>query len=350
MSNLDRTLPPACYPPAFVLSQPDVLLWYAQPGRLPLNWSKADAMDTSLSAQPNKPAFGTSDFAVSAADSREYIDATAEETCPAESGPMPEPDMAPQRAADETTQTPSAATLDVMDQLKALAHNVTQGDRASSGQDDASPVQSDMSEDADVSGPGEPQAPEPSISVFPRPIGFESNQPINDRPKLGNKVLTLAGFALAALIGAGSTIAWQTHLKSNDEATAAAPTPVAPAPVVAPYVGRQLEELADDISSLRHRMEELAAKQQQLSAAQQQLDQLAAEQQQLAAKQEQVGQSISKLQALEQARQRAPAPVQTRVAPVSPRSYVPPPPEPTMQPPPPPRTASHPIPPLPIPP
>jgi len=308
-------------------------------------------MDTSLSAQPNKPAFGTSDFAVSTADSREYIDTTAEETCPAESVPMPEPDTGPQRASDETMQAPSAATLEVMDQPKALAHNVTQSDRASPGQDDASPVQSDMSEDADVSEPGEPQVPEPSISVFPRPTGFESNQPISDRPKLGNKVLTFAGFALAALIGAGSTIAWQTHLKSNDEATAAAPAPVAPAPVVAPYVGRQLEELADDISSLHHRMEELAAKQQQLTAAQQQLDQLAAKQQQLAAKQEQVGQNISKLQALEQARQRAPAPVQTRVAPVSPRSYVPSPsPEPAMQPPPPPRTASHPIPPLPIPP
>lgn len=31
MANLDRTLPPACYPPAFVSSQPDVLLWHDQP-------------------------------------------------------------------------------------------------------------------------------------------------------------------------------------------------------------------------------------------------------------------------------------------------------------------------------
>jgi len=31
MSNLDRTLPPAGYPPAFVLSQPNVLLWHVQP-------------------------------------------------------------------------------------------------------------------------------------------------------------------------------------------------------------------------------------------------------------------------------------------------------------------------------
>jgi Skp family chaperone for outer membrane proteins len=306
-------------------------------------------MDTSASSQLNKQTFGTSDFAFSTVDSREYIDATAEETCPAESVPMPEPDMGLQRTADDATETPSAATLEVMDRLKALAHNVTQGNGSSFDEANASSVQSEQIEDADASDPGEPQAPEPSISVFPRPTGFESNQPINGRPKLGNKVLTLAGFALAALIGAGSTIAWQTHLTSNDAATATAP--VAPAPVVAPYVGRQLEELADDISSLHHRMEELAAKQQQLTAAQQQLDQLAAKQQQLAAKQEQAGQSISKLQALEQARQKATAPVQTRVAPVSPRSYVPPPPpEPATQPPPPPRTASHPIPPMPIPP
>ena len=223
-------------------------------------------MDTSPGSQLNKPTFGTSDFAVSAVDSREYIDATAEETCPAEFVPMPEPDTGPQRAADEAAEAPSAASLEVMDQLKALAHNVTQGTRASSGQDDASLVQSNMSEGADASDPGEPQAPEPSISVFPRPTGFEDNQVINNRPKSGSRVLILAGFAVAAVIGAGGTFAWQTHLTSNDAATAAAPAPVAPAPVVAPYVGRQLEELAEDISSLHHRMEELAAKQQQRGA------------------------------------------------------------------------------------
>ena len=89
-------------------------------------------MDTSPGSQLNKPTFGTSDFAVSAVDSREYIDATAEETCPAEFVPMPKPDTGPQRAADEATEAPSAASLEVMDQLKALAHNVTQGNRASS--------------------------------------------------------------------------------------------------------------------------------------------------------------------------------------------------------------------------
>ena len=86
-------------------------------------------MDTSPSAQPNKPTFGTSDFAVSTVESSEYIDATAEETCPAASVPMSEPDKGPQRAAGEATEAPSAASLEVMDQLKALAQNVTQGDR-----------------------------------------------------------------------------------------------------------------------------------------------------------------------------------------------------------------------------
>ena len=297
-------------------------------------------MDTSPSAQLNKPTFGTSDFAVSAVDAREYIDATAEETCPAESVPMPEPDTGPQHAADKATEAPSAASLDVMDQLKALAHNVTQGNRAS-GQDDASPVQSNVSEGADAGDPGGSQATEPSISVFPRPAGFENIQVINDRPKIGNRVLTLAGFAVAALIGAGSTFAWQAHLRSSDVAITAPPAPVAVAPAMSPDVSKQLEALAQGISS------ELAAKQQQLAAAQQQLEQLAAKQQQLAAKQEQVGQSIAKLQALEQARQRAPAPVQARVAPVPPRPSVPPPPvEPAPLPP---RTADHPIPPLPVP-
>ena len=294
-------------------------------------------MNTSLRAQSNKPMFGTTEFAVSPVDSSEHIDISAEETCPAESVPMSEP-----RADGDAVESPPLASLEVMDQLKALAQNVTQGNRASD-------VQSDMSEDA--GDPGGSQATEPSISVFPRPAGFENIQVIKDRPKIGNRVLTLAGFAVAALIGAGSTFAWQAH-QPSEVVTAAAPAAIAPAPLIAPYLGRQLEELADDISSVRRGMEELAAKQQQLVAAQKQLDQLAAKQQQLATKQEQVGQSIAKLQTLEQARQKTPAPVQSRAAPVSPRPSVPPPAamEATMPPPPPPpRTAEHPIPPLPVP-
>jgi hypothetical protein len=310
-------------------------------------------MDTSLSAQSNKPMFGTSDFAVSPVDSSEYIDATAEETCPAESVLMPEPDKGPQRMAGEAAETPSVASLEVMHQLKALAQNVTQANQASSVQSNASPSQTNMSEGAGADDPGESQAPAPSISVFPRPTGFENNPVIIDRPKFGTRALTLAGFAVAALIGAGGTFAWQAH-QSSDVATAAAPAPVAPAPIIAPYLGRQLEELAEDISSVRRGMEELAAKQQQLAAAQKQFDQLAAKQQQLAAKQEQVGQSIAKLQTLEQARQRTPTPVQSRAAPVPPRPSVSPPPpvEAIMSPPPPPpppRTAEHPVPPLPVP-
>jgi hypothetical protein len=185
--------------------------------------------------------------------------------------------------------------------------------------------------------------------VFPRPTGFENVQVIHDRPKSGKQFLILAGLAVATLIGAGGTFALQAHLKSNDVVAAAAPTPAAPAPTIPPYLGKQLEALAQDVSSVRQRLEELAAKQQQLAAAQQQLDQLAAKQQQLAAKQEQVGQSIAKLQALEQARQRTPAHVQFRAAPVPSRPSPQPPAEPTM-PPPPPRTAAHPVPPLPVPP
>jgi hypothetical protein len=300
-------------------------------------------MDTALSALPNKPTFGTSEFSVSPLECPEYIDAAAEETCPAASDPISEPDKIPQWAAGEDTETPSVASFEVMDQLKALAQNVTQSNQASSDQ-------SNKSEDAGASDPSGSQATEPSISVFPRPTGFEGNQIINDRPKLGDHVLILAGFVVATLIGAGGIFAWQTHLRSNDVATTAAPSPVVPAPTIPPYLGRQLEELAQDVSSVRRRMEELAAKQQQLAVAQQQLEQLAAKQQQLAAKQEQVGQSIAKLQTLEQARQRTPALVQSRAAPVPPRPSVPPPPaEPTMQPPLPPRTAEHPIPPLPVP-
>ena len=304
-------------------------------------------MDTPLREQQNKPAFGTSNVAVSAVETSEYIDATAEETCPAESL-MHEP----QPAASEVTEAVSAASLEVMDQLKALAQNVTQGSRNSFDESSAASLENDKSEDTGANDAGGPQAPEPSISVFPRPTGFDNSQSqvINHRPKF-RKVLTFAGFAAAALIGAGGTFAWQEHLKSIDVATAAAQAPIPPAPIIAPYLGRQLEELSDDISSVRRDMEALAAKQQQLTDTQKQLDQLAAKQQQLAAKQEQVNQSIAKLHALEQARQKTSAPVQTRAAPAPPRAYVPPPPvEPAVQPPPPPRTASHPVPPASIPP
>jgi DNA repair exonuclease SbcCD ATPase subunit len=291
-------------------------------------------MDTSLIS---KPAFGTSGFAVSPVDSSEYIDAAAEETCPAETIPMLE-----QPAVHEVTEAVSAASLEVMDQLKALAQNVTQGNSASSLQDDASD-QSVESEDTGANDPGESQAPEPSISVLPRPTGFENNPAINDRPKFGTRVLTLAGFVVAALIGVGGTFAWQDHLKSDDVATAAAPAPVVAAPVIPPYLGRQLEELSQDISSMRRRMEELTAEQKRLAALQQQFEQLAVKQQTLAAKQDQAGQSIVKLQTLEQARQRTPAPVQSRPVPV------PPPPVQSTMPPPPPQTAAHPVPPLPVP-
>ena len=73
---------------------------------------------------------------------------------------------------------------------------------------------------------------------------------------------TLAGFAAAALIGVGSTFAWQAHLKSNDVAMTAVPAPVAAATAISPDVSKQLEALAQGISS------ELAVKQQQLVAAQ----------------------------------------------------------------------------------
>jgi len=291
-------------------------------------------MDTSLIS---KPAFGTSGFAVSPVDSSEYIDAAAEETCPAETIPTLE-----QPAVHEVTEAVSAASLEVMDQLKALAQNVTQGNSVSSLQDDASD-QSVESEDTDANDPGESQAPEPSISVLPRPTGFENNPAINDRPKFGTRVLTLAGFVVAALIGVGGTFAWQDHLKSDDVATAASPAPVVAAPVIPPYLGRQLEELSQDISSMRRRMEELTAEQKRLAALQQQFEQLAVKQQTLAAKQDQAGQSIVKLQTLEQARQRTPAPVQSRPVPV------PPPPVQSTMPPPPPQTAAHPVPPLPVP-
>jgi len=290
--------------------------------------------DPSLNpaSQPGRPTFGTSAFARSPEESTAYVDATAEETCPA-----PEPDNTAKRSADAT-----AASPEVMDQLKALAQNVTRSQRAL-------PERRSMSDDTNVGARGAAPAAEPSIRVLPRPAGFQDTLAGDRASSFGRRARTFAGIAAAALIGAGGTLAWKAHVKPGDVAIPARP-PAPAAPAISPDLVKQLDALAQDIGSVRRGIDELSAKRGQLAALQQQLEQLKATQQQLAAKQDQVGQSLAKLQALEQARQRAPAPV-ARATPV-PRPSTPPPTpvEPAPPPPLPPRTASHPVPPLPIPP
>jgi hypothetical protein len=59
-------------------------------------------------------------------------------------------------------------------------------------------------------------AVEPSIRVSPRPSDFKNDQVANDRPSIGRRTFrTLARFTIAALIGVGASLAWQSH---GDEA------------------------------------------------------------------------------------------------------------------------------------
>src|SRR5262249_20923248 len=206
-------------------------------------------------------------------------------------------------------------------------------------------------------------APEPSIRVSPPPSGFEDNQFAADRRSAGRrKVLRLASFATAALIGVGATIAWQSYgvstAKPSGDAGVAAEQPAsaaqvaasnsAPAPV-APELAKQLDTMAQDIALVRRNVEQLTAKQEQLAATQQQLEQLAAKQAQLAAKQEQLAQNIAKLQTHEpNVKQRVSASPPPRPAPVPPRVTYEPPPAPVPAAPAP-RSEPHPLPPLPVP-
>jgi hypothetical protein len=147
-------------------------------------------------------------------------------------------------------------------------------------------------------------AVEPSIRVSPRPSDFKNDQVANDRPSIGRRTFrTLARFFIAALIGVGATFAWQSHgdeakeivrtwspsLSSawqsyGDEAkemvrtwtpslgwlasVSTTKSPPAPAPAAAatsPELVQQLEAMARDLTAVRHSVEQLADKQEQMA-------------------------------------------------------------------------------------
>lgn len=295
----------------------------------------------------------------------EYIDPAAEETCPAPPIQVSQADEAlRQTPAVQPTQAPSPATFELMNKLEALARDVAEQGHASSDR-----CVENVPEGPDLS--SEPRPIEPSITVSPRPAGFESDQFPRKGLSLGRRtVLVLASIVL---IGVGATFAWQsphvrvtksdngiaqpapasagqalapaTSVPHSETVTQAAAAPAASA--TSPEVAKQLDAMVQDLIYVRRGIEDLVAKQEQLAAAQQKLEQLAETQQQLAAKQEKMAQNIAKLQALEQAtKQKASPPAQSRAASIPPRVT----PEPATQPPPAPRPALHPVPPLPVPP
>ena len=330
---------------------------------------------TAVKAWPAEPTRDPDDGGVSATISPQLIDVAAEESCPAPAVQLSAQDEAPRLApALATAQAPSATTFELMSKLEALASDLAVKERASSETRIGT-----VHEEPKLS--GELRAVEPSISVSPRPAGFESDQFASDKPSTRRRtVRTLAGCFTAALIGLGVAFAWQSHsvwttkppndpdiaavppdpvparqvpksdvaLQQSGPVTQTATAPAVPAatsaPASSPELVKQLEAMTQDLISVRRSLEKL-------TAAQKQLEQLAAKQEQLAAKQDQMAQNIAKLQATEQSvrpKRSAvrPPPPQSRAASVPP----PAPPEPAAQLSSVPRSALHPVPPLPIPP
>jgi hypothetical protein len=302
------------------------------------------------------------------------VDITAEETCPA--AEMPAQDGTPQLAPDiEIAAAPSASNFELMSQLEALASDLAVNGLASPGQRIG-----DVHERSDLSSELSPV--EPSISVSPRPAGFENDQVVNDGRSIGRRgILTLASCLMAALVGLGIAFAWNSQrlwtVTSPAEVDVAArqpdsapagrtsasnaaipqPAPVtqsatAPgAPAASPELVKQLETMTQDLASVRRGIDELTAAQQKLEQLAAKQEQLAAKQEQLAAKQDQMTQNIAKLQTLGQNAKLRTSPPQSpppqfRAVPMPPRV----PAEPTAQLSPVPRPPTHPVPPLPVPP
>ncbi len=152
--------------------------------------------------------------------------------------------------------------------------------------------------EADVA-PLAPNA-EPPLHAPPRPPGFNNNQLASDRPSFRGRIFrALARFFLPALIGIGATLAWQSHANEAKEMLRAwAPSlgwllPVATKPpsetmvsgqnaVLPPSapvtqtgeataaatsqeLAQQLEPVVRDLAVVRHSLEQLAAKQDQMA-------------------------------------------------------------------------------------
>jgi chemotaxis protein histidine kinase CheA len=351
---------------------------------------------SATKARPGKPTHDPHSWHVASGMTPEPIDASAEETCPAPTGPqVPAHEEAPELApAIEVAQAPSATTFELMNQLEALARDLAVKERPSSHElvektpdqdkEDASDGQRQTENAPEVSDFSPAlTTTEPTIHVPARSTSFEDDQ-FAAEPWVGKR--TILTLVMAGLLGVGVAFAWQSYSgwtakspgsdvtadavqtksapldaapASNAALPQAAPTASARVPAASPELAKQLEAMKQDLAAARQSVEQLASTQQQLSAKQDQLaatqqrleqlaakqEQLAVKQDQLAAKQDQIAQNIAKLQALEQnTRHKVPAPPQ-RAASVPTRVT----PEPPAPPPPAPRAPSHPVPPLPVP-
>ena len=111
----------------------------------------------------------------------------------------------------------------------------------------------------------------------PRSSSLRDDRVVSNRPPVGRRILrTLTRFVFAVLVGVGATLAWQSY---GDEArkiaVARAPTlswllsvSTTKSPAVAatsPDPAQQLERSASNLDAVRHSVEQLAAKQDQMA-------------------------------------------------------------------------------------
>ena len=111
----------------------------------------------------------------------------------------------------------------------------------------------------------------------PHPSGLNDREVASDRPSIGRRMLrSLTRFSIAALIGVGATLGWQSYGDAAKEMVKArAPTlarllsisttkpPVASA--TSPDLVQQLAPLALNLDVVRRAVEQLAAKQEQMA-------------------------------------------------------------------------------------
>jgi len=111
----------------------------------------------------------------------------------------------------------------------------------------------------------------------PHPYRFGEGQRASDRPSIGRRMLrSLTRFSIAALIGVGATLGWQSYGDAAKEMVIVrAPTlawllsisttkpPVAAA--TSPDLVQQLAPLALNLDVVRRAVEQLAAKQEQMA-------------------------------------------------------------------------------------
>lgn len=182
----------------------------------------------------------------------------------------------------------------------------------------------------------------PETEVSPNFSRVDFQEYPNKTPSFfGRRIFVSAAVAIVAGLGLGATWAWRSQLavslgRGHLQAAATsvnslATQPPKPLAQIAPAIqstpalksGESLSEvvqklngIAQDLTSLRRGLEEVAAKQEHFTSEQGQIEKvlaaqgrLAAEQEQLAAKTDQMLQNIAKLKTSEQAKHKTPIPV-----------------------------------------